>query len=297
MPDLTRSAVKRLIENGHVLVNDKPAKKPSMKVKEEMAVSVSVPKAEPVAIEKEDVALDILYDDKDIVVVNKPAGMVVHPGAGIKGGTLVNAILGHCRDLSGIGGFLRPGIVHRLDKGTSGVIVVAKNDVAHLNLSAQFKGRTVEKRYLALVYGKLPKDSGEINLPIGRHRSDRKKMSVVTNKGREAKTYYNIKERFGNDLTLVDIKLGTGRTHQIRVHFSHIGHPLVGDELYGGKAIKRLNNKELCAIIKTFSRPFLHSYRLGVVHPVSGKYMEFTAEPPSDMKGLLNELRNFKSFG
>jgi len=295
-PKISRSAAKRLIEAGNVSLNRDKAEKPSIKVKEGDIISITVPPSRALPLEGEALELDILYEDKDIIVVNKQAGLVVHPGAGVKKGTLVNAILHHCKDLSGIGGVLRPGIVHRLDKGTSGVMVIAKNDAAHLDLSAQFKARQVEKRYLALVYGRLATDSGEIVAPIGRHRVDRKKMSTVTNKGRAALTQYTVKERFGRELTYVDIKLGTGRTHQIRVHFSHLGHPLVGDDLYGGKAIKRLFNELLLSIVKIFNRPFLHSHKLGFKHPETGKYMEFTAGLPSDMETLLNELRNFKSF-
>jgi len=294
LTELTRSRAKQLIESGNVRLSGKTVTKASHVVKAGEDLDITIPPPEQTTLEAEDIDLEILYQDKDIAVVNKPAHMVVHPGAGNKTGTLVHALLHHCKDLSGIGGELRPGIVHRLDKGTSGVMVVAKNDQTHANLSAQFKARNVEKHYIALVYGKVAREKGTITTPIGRHVSDRKKMSTKTNRGRIAETHYAVKERIGNDLTLVDIRLGTGRTHQIRVHFSHLGHPLVGDDLYGGKAIKRLKNNELYGIINILSRPFLHAYRISFHHPRTGKRIEFTAPPPSDLTSLLDELRKVK---
>jgi 23S rRNA pseudouridine1911/1915/1917 synthase len=221
--------------------------------------------------------------------------MVVHPAAGNLNGTLVNALLYHCKDLSGIGGELRPGIVHRLDKGTSGVMIAAKNDYAHQNLSDQFKSRSVEKRYYALLFGKLPKESGVINVPIGRHVSNRKKMSTKTSRGRMAETYYTVIDRTGAELTFVDIRLATGRTHQIRVHFSHIGHPLIGDDLYGGKAIKLLKNSKLIEIVKVLSRPFLHAYRLVINHPRTGKKMSFAAKLPADLLEVLDGIHKIEA--
>lgn len=287
-PRITRSQAKRLVENGNVKVGGVVFIKVSHEVKEGADVKIDFPPLVVPLAKPEKIPLEILYEDSDIIVVNKPAGMVVHPAAGNPSGTLVNALLYHCRDLSGIGGCLRPGIVHRLDKGTSGVIVAAKNDSAHLNLSNQFKARMVEKKYYALLYGRLPKDEGVILAPIGRHVSDRKKMSTKTKKGRIAETGFKVIKHFGDELTFVDIKLKTGRTHQIRVHFSHLGHPLVGDKLYGGgKTAKRL----------PFSRPFLHSYKLSFDHPRTGKRIEFTSEMPADMANLLKKLNHFHLEG
>ena len=281
-PEITRSRGKKLIEDGCVFVSGEICRKVSKDIAETADVSVNIPPPVSIAVAPEDIPLDILYEDRDIIVINKPAGLVVHPGAGNQKGTLVGALLHHCKALSGIGGALRPGIVHRLDKGTSGAMVVAKNDNAHTNLSAQFKARSVEKRYYALVYGMLPKDSDEIKTQIGRHVSNRKKMSTKTRHGRMAETHYKVIKRFGRKLTLVDIKLATGRTHQIRVHMSYLGHPLVGDDLYGGKATKRLRGG--------VSRPFLHAYKLGFIHPTSGKRTEFKSPLPADLERLLNEL-------
>jgi len=315
-PGITRSRAKRLIEGGNVRVNGAVFIKAAHDIKASDRIEINIPPPTPLETAPENIPLKILYEDKDIIVVNKPAYMVVHPAAGNKCGTLVNALLHHCRDLSGIGGVERPGIVHRLDKGTSGIIVVAKNDNAHKNLSDQFKARSVKKRYCALVFGKVPNESGKILTPIGRHPTDRKKMSVKTRHGRIAETDYDVTKRYGNDLTLVDIKLRTGRTHQIRVHFSHMGHPLVGDDLYGGRAVKRLKasnachfresvnpmspldarfhgddmSKKLYNLIKIFPRPFLHAYKLGFDHPRTGKRMEFSVEMPQDMTSLLKKL-------
>lgn len=293
-PDITRSQAKRLVEDGHVKVDGKIVSKPSQNLKGGEELVVDVPPPTGIDVIPQNIKLEILYEDKDLVVVNKPSDMVVHPGAGNKEGTLVNALLYHCKDLSGIGGELRPGIVHRLDKGTSGVMVVAKNDLAHANLSDQFKNRTIEKKYYAIVYGKVPKDEGTISIAIGRHPTDRKKMSTKTKHGRASTTHFKVLKRFGTELTFVDIKLATGRTHQIRVHFSHLGHPLIGDEVYGGmKAIKRLKDKKLIEIVKPFSRPALHAYKLAFTHPKTGKRMEFSAPIPKDMNELLesfNEL-------
>lgn len=292
--DITRSQAKRLVETDNVIVNGVICHKPSHEIKEGDKVEVNIPEPKMTKTEPEEIVLEILYEDADIIVINKSAGMVVHPAAGNLRGTLVNALLHHCKDLSGIGGELRPGIVHRLDKGTSGVMVVAKNDSAHQNLSAQFKSRTVEKRYYALLFGKVPTESGVINIPIGRHVSDRKKMSVKTSRGRTAETHYNVIDRTGSELTFVDVRLATGRTHQIRVHFSHMGHPLIGDDLYGSKAIKRLKNKELIDIVKSLSRPFLHAYKLVINHPKNGKQMVFTAKLPGDLTEVLNGLHKIK---
>ncbi len=276
-PTITRSQAKRLIEDGHVQINGKAALKASLEVKASDEVSFKRPKPVPTSIIAEDIPLNILYEDRDIVVVNKCSNMVVHPAAGNYTGTLVNALMHHCKDLSGIGGELRPGIVHRLDKGTSGVMVVAKNDAAHLSLSKQFKDRTTEKHYYALVQGNVKGEEGVISKPIGRHPVQRKKMSTKSRHGRVAETKYKVIERFGGKMTLVDIRLMTGRTHQIRVHFSQLGHPLVGDKLYGGRV--------------PFLRPALHAYKLILEHPRTKERVTFEAPIPKDMDELLNELR------
>jgi len=291
-PKITRSQIKRLIESGCVKIAGAVCEKPAQKVRGNEKIEVDIPPPEKTEIIPEDIKLNILYEDSDIIVINKSPDMVVHPAVGNKSGTLVNALLGHCKDLSGIGGELKPGIVHRLDKGTSGVIVAAKNDKSHLALSKQFKDRGVKKIYRAIVFGKLPNDEGMIDEPIGRHVTHRKKMSTKTKKGRIARTGYKVLKRFGNELTYVEIQLMTGRTHQIRVHMSAIGHPLVGDETYGGvNAIKRLKDKELVEIVKVISRPALHAYKLGFQHPGTGEMVEFEAPIAPDFSSLLEQLK------
>ena len=226
----------------------------------------------------EDIPLDILYEDADIIVINKPRGMVVHPAAGNYAGTLVNALLEHCRDLSGINGEIRPGIVHRLDKDTSGVMVAAKNDRAHLNLAEQIKARTASRKYLAIVYGIIAEEQGIINAPIGRHASDRKKMAVTFSNSKEAITRFRVLERFVN-YTLVECRLQTGRTHQIRVHMQYIGHPVVGDPKYGPEK-KRF----------TIKGQALHSAELSLKHPVTGEDLLFIAPLPPDMAVIIEQL-------
>jgi 23S rRNA pseudouridine1911/1915/1917 synthase len=244
-------------------------------------VQVSVPEAEPITAAPEDIPLDILYEDKDIIVVNKARGMVVHPASGVYSGTLVNALLHHCQDLSGINGEIRPGIVHRLDKDTSGVMVCAKNDTAHLDLAEQIRTKTAHRTYWAIVHGNIKEEAGIIKGDIGRHPTDRKKMAIVRENGKPAVTHFKVLERFG-EYTLVECKLETGRTHQIRVHMTSIGHPLVNDPKYGPKK----------------SSPFaiqgqaLHSLQLTLTHPVTKEEMTFTAPVPSDMEKILTGLRN-----
>ncbi|SFB08441.1 RluA family pseudouridine synthase [Selenomonas ruminantium] len=279
-PELSRSHVQKLIEQGMVLV-DGAQRKANYKLRGTEEVQVSVPEAEPITAAPEDIPLDILYEDKDIIVVNKARGMVVHPASGVYSGTLVNALLHHCQDLSGINGEIRPGIVHRLDKDTSGVMVCAKNDTAHLDLAEQIRTKTAHRTYWAIVHGNIKEEAGIIKGDIGRHPTDRKKMAIVRENGKPAVTHFKVLERFG-EYTLVECKLETGRTHQIRVHMTSIGHPLVNDPKYGPKK----------------SSPFaiqgqaLHSLQLTLTHPVSKEEMTFTAPVPSDMEKILTGLRN-----
>ncbi len=289
--DLSRSHAKRLIEGGEVTVNGKQVK-PSFEVEEGDRVYVSVPFPVKPSAEPEDIPLDILYEDSDIIVVNKPVGMVVHPAAGHPRGTLVNALLAHCDDLSGVGGELKAGIVHRLDVGTSGAIIAAKNDLAHHKLAAQFKGRTVEKIYCALVLGLMRTKSGVFDASLGRSSGDRKRFSAHTRKGRVALTEWKVLEQFGKSLSWVEVKLRTGRTHQIRVHFAEAGHSLVGDPLYGGqRKLKRLPEGPLRDAASKLTRPALHAWKLGIDHPRTGERMQFTAPLPDDLEKLLSELR------
>lgn len=276
--EFSRSRIQKLIADGLVLVNGRTAKA-NYKVQADDGIQIAFPEAKPVEIVAESIPLDILYEDADIIVVNKPRGMVVHPAVGNYQGTLVNALLDHCQDLSGINGEIRPGIVHRLDKDTSGVMVAAKNDHAHLNLSEQIKSRTASRRYLAIVHGNIVEEQGIINAPLGRHASDRKKMAVTFTNSKEAITHFGVVERFGN-FTLVACKLQTGRTHQIRVHMKYIGHPVVGDPKYGPE-------KKPFAI----KGQALHSAELSLKHPVTGEDMLFTAPLPADMAAILAKLK------
>ena len=284
LPEYSRSFIKKLIKDSAVLVNSKPAKT-SHKVTTCESITLLIPELKPIAPLAENIPLKILYEDSDLLVIDKPAGMVVHPAAGNYSGTLVNALLYHCKDLSGIGGELRPGIVHRLDKETSGLMVVAKNDKAHMSLSSQLQNRTLTRIYLAIVKKVLPMESGEIRKPLGRHISDRKKFSVRTRKGREAITHFEVVERFKNH-TLVKVKLQTGRTHQIRVHFQDLGYPVLGDKVYGGT----LTNEEKDLGIK-ISGQVLHAQFLKFIHPETGRLMEFKSNPPEDFEEVLEILR------
>lgn len=287
--DLTRSAALRLIETGQVTV-DGTVQKPSLKLKGGEEIVVSVPAPAPSQAEAEDIPLDILYEDGDVIVVNKPAGMTVHPGAGQPTGTLVNALLGHCRDLSGIGGELRPGIVHRIDKDTSGVLVAAKNDRAHQSLAHQFKEHTVKRLYVALIFGSPPQDTGHIEAAIGRHPVDRKRMSGKARHGKRAVTHWKVLARYGS-ITMVRLRLETGRTHQIRVHLSEAGFPLVGDEVYGGGSrLGNIPDPVLRKLIRDLDRQALHAMTLGFLHPASGEFLEFTVDLPEDMTRIINYL-------
>ncbi|MGE5571965.1 MAG: RluA family pseudouridine synthase [Bacillota bacterium] len=276
---LSRSAAQRLIGEGRALVGGERAKA-SRRVRAGDVVTVTLPEPEPLGVAPEELPLDILYEDQDIVVVNKPRGLVVHPAAGNWSGTLVNALLAHCKDLSGIGGKIRPGIVHRLDKDTSGVIVAAKNDVAHLALARDLKERAVEKTYLAIVHGVPHEDKGTIDAPIGRHPTCRKKMAVLPQgQGRPAVTHYEVVERLPG-YALLSVHPVTGRTHQIRVHLAHIGHPVVGDPVYG----RRKGPGGIAG-------QALHAASLRLTHPRTGERMRFAAPMPEDMERLLARLR------
>lgn len=291
LPSISRSYVQRLIKDGRVTVGGKPVKA-NLPVKTGQQVDVDVPEPVATAVQPEALPLPILYEDRDVVVLDKPAGMVVHPAAGHSGGTLVNALLHHVDDLSGIGGEKRPGIVHRLDRGTSGLMVVAKNDAAHEELSRQFRDREVEKEYIALVWGEVMAGR-RIDAPIGRDASNRKKMSAAppnrVRRSREAVTRVVSAEHFGRTLTLVHVAIHTGRTHQIRVHLSAIGHPVVGDPLYGG--VHRRVPGDLRAVTH-LERPFLHAARLAFKHPSDGRRMEFTTDLPDDLARVLDEIRD-----
>ena len=287
---LSRSQIQRLLKDGCVLVAGKPAKA-NQPVKTGQEVSIEVPELIDAAPAPEDLPLPIVYQDKDLIVVDKPAGMVVHPAAGHASGTLVNALLHHVDDLSGIGGEKRPGIVHRLDKGTSGLMVVAKHDKSHEELSRQFAEREVEKEYLALVWGEVMAGR-RIDAPIGRDPNNRKKMSSAESnrmrRTRAAVTRIVRAEHFGRVLTMAQVAIHTGRTHQIRVHLSAIGHPIVGDALYGG--VHRRVPGDVRAV-SHLERPFLHAAHFVFAHPEDGRKMEFTSPLPADLQKVLDELR------
>jgi 23S rRNA pseudouridine1911/1915/1917 synthase len=285
LADQSRSRLQRLIKDAHVLVDGRAAK-PNLPVKSGQAISIDIPDATESAVEAEPLELPIVYQDGDLVVVDKPAGMVVHPAAGHDKGTLVNALLHHVTDLSGIGGEKRPGIVHRLDRGTSGLMVVAKNDAAHEELARQFHDREVEKEYVALVWG-VVQAGRRIDAPIGRDPENRKKMSAKARRSREAVTRIVRAEHLNPAVTLARIAIHTGRTHQIRVHLSAIGHPIVGDPLYGG--VRRRVPGDLRAVMR-LERPFLHAARLVFKHPGDGRRMEFTSGLPDDLQGVLDDI-------
>ncbi len=281
LPDLSRSRIQNLISQGNVTLNESICKSKKENVKNGDRIHIAIPDAEPLDLKPEAIPLDILYEDDFLIIINKPAGLVVHPAAGHPNGTLVNALLSHC-PLAEIGGVLRPGIVHRLDKDTSGAIVVAKTDFAHQNLQAQLKAKTARRQYLGVVYGALKTEKGTIDLPIGRHPVDRKKMAVVTIEkgGRAAVTHWQIKERLGN-YTLMHFQLETGRTHQIRVHAAQIGHPIIGDPLYSSHPDIGVN----------LTGQALHAWQLKLQHPVSGESIEAIAPLPNEFNTLLAVLR------
>jgi len=290
IPELSRSVVQRLIKQGRATVGGE-ATKSSYRVEAGDEIVVRIPPPEPMEVKPETIPLDIVYEDEDIIVVNKPAGMVVHPAYGHRTGTLVNAVLAHCPDLAGVGDDLRPGIVHRLDKDTSGLIIVAKNDSARRHLQRQFKRREVKKVYVALLEGCLEPARGVIEAPIGRDKKRRKRMAVVEG-GREARTEYTVVEYFGAEggkasrpYTLVEARPETGRTHQVRVHFASIGHPLAGDPVYGFRKQR----------VTGLRRQFLHAQTLGFRLPGSDEHIELTVELPEDLRAVLEELRRLVS--
>ena len=279
MEDLSRSGVQKLIDEGMITLNGGKTKA-NYKLREKDIIDVTVPEVKEVEILPEDIPLDILYEDADVIVVNKPQGMVVHPAPGHTSGTLVNALMFHCGDdLSGINGEKRPGIVHRIDKDTSGVLMIAKNDMAHQSLAAQLAEHSITRKYNAVVYNGFNEDEGTVNKPIGRNPQDRKKMAVTEKHSRHAVTHYRVIERM-EKFTLIEAQLETGRTHQIRVHMTYIGHPLLGDPVYGPK--KQPVSLEGQA---------LHARVLGFIHPRTGEYMEFEAPLPPHFEALLERLR------
>lgn len=276
LTDLSRSQANDEIKKGTVLVNGEPVKA-KYTVKEGDIISYQLPEEEILDYEAEDIPIDIVYEDEDLAIINKAQGMVVHPSAGHSSGTLVNALLYHIKDLSTINGVVRPGIVHRIDKDTSGLLMIAKNDKAHHILADELKAKKSLRKYLAIVHGNLPNDRGMIEAPIGRSEKDRKKQAV-TAKGKDAITRFQVVERFG-DFTLVELSLETGRTHQIRVHMAYIGHPVAGDPLYGPRKTLVGNGQ------------FLHAQTLGFTHPSTGEMVTFTAEPPVIFRQTLEKLR------
>ncbi len=286
-PAVSRGAMQRLIEQGHIRVDGKTVK-PTHSPRAGEKIEIHFPEPKPTAAQPEEIPLDILFEDKSLLVVNKPAGLVVHPAAGHEEHTLVNALLHHCKgSLSGIGGVARPGIVHRLDKETSGCLVVAKNDETHIALSEQFANRVVKKVYHAIVCGEVPREAGEIHAAIARHPTHRKRMAVHDDSdGRAAHTSYRVLEKL-NHATLVEAQIHTGRTHQIRVHFQHLGHPVVGDDTYGSTKNKRL--KELANYAAP--RVLLHAKELSFIHPRTQKTLKFSAPLPDDFKQALKLLR------
>lgn len=277
--DLSRSYVQKLIKDELILVNGKPAKS-SYKVQDGDSIQVSIPEPKKIEARAEDIPIDIIYEDDDIAIVNKPQDMVVHPAYGNLKGTLVNSLLFNISNLSSINGLIRPGIVHRLDKDTSGLLVVAKNDISHRSLSASFKNRDIKRVYRALVHGRVKLDSGTIDAPIGRHPVHRKKMAVTERNSKAAVTHYTVINRY-KDFTLLELSLESGRTHQIRVHMSYIHNPVVGDPVYS-------SNKNKFGLEKQM----LHAYKIGFNHPKTGEYLEFVQDVPEYFKEILNRLEN-----
>jgi 23S rRNA pseudouridine1911/1915/1917 synthase len=299
LEDCTRTFAAGLIAAEQVRVDGRP-KKPGYRVKSGENISGSMPAPVPVEFKPEPIPINIVYEDDHIIVVNKQPGLVVHPAPGHFSGTLANGLLYHCRELGGIGGDLRSGIVHRLDKNTSGILVVAKNDAAHMRLSRQFKSRRVKKDYLALVHGNMKSPAGSIKLPIGRHPVDRKRMSTVSPRGRTAETEWKIIEQF-QGIALLEVHLKTGRTHQIRVHCAAMHHPIVGDRVYGPRKPqktldrRRLPSDKLLQILKSVERQMLHAWRLSFRHPHTGKAVTFESRLPEDMAIIIQRIREIGS--
>lgn len=275
---ISRTQVQEWIKSGAAVVDGQTVKA-NFKVSEGNVVQLTIPEPEDAAILPENIPLVVMYEDSDVIVVNKPRGMVVHPAVGHSSGTLVNALMYHCKDLSGINGVVRPGIVHRIDKDTTGLLMAAKNDLAHVSLAQQLKEHTVTRKYIALVHGNLQHDQGTIDAPIGRDSRDRKLFTVTDHNSRHAVTHFVVLERIGTDYTLVELQLETGRTHQIRVHMKYIGHPLAGDPVYGRNKTVALNGQAL------------HAAELGFTHPRTGERLEFAVPIPADMEHVLNSLR------
>ena len=279
--DLSRSYIQKLIKESRVTINKNIQTKTKTAVQESDIVNVSLPDPKELEIKPQDIPLDILYEDNDVLVVNKPKGMVVHPAPGHYEDTLVNAVLYHCRDnLSGINGVLRPGIVHRIDKDTTGALIVCKNDKAHQKIADQLRAHTITRSYRAIVYNNFSEDEGMINAPIGRHPTNRKKRMVTEKNSKEAITHYKVLDHLNHKFNYIECRLETGRTHQIRVHMSHIGHPLLGDEVYGP-----VNSK-----FKNLQGQTLHAATIGFIHPTTEEYMEFSAPLPDYFEKLLKTL-------
>lgn len=295
---ISRTYLQRLIRDGDVTVNGKVAKGPSYLLRDGDRVCLTLPPPRPLeTVQPERISLDILHEDSHLIVLNKPAGMLVHPANSVNVGTLVNALLAHCTDLSGIGGVERPGIVHRLDKDTSGVLVVAKTDVVHRELSVQFEQHSITRQYVAVVCGAPTKTTGTIDARIARSRRDRRRMTTVETGGRHAVTHYEVLERYPK-FALVQLALETGRLHQIRVHLQHIGHPVVGDAVYGGeqRALNDADTPELKQAVSQLKRQALHARLLGFEHPATGEHLTFSAPMPQDMQQVVDALQMKKKY-
>ncbi len=278
---LSRTSVQRLLKLNLITVNNGPVKA-NYKTRPDDEIRIEIPGPTPLPLEPEAISLDVVYEDEHLLIINKPSGMVMHPAPGHYSGTLVHALLHHCKDLKGIGGRERPEIIHRLDKDTSGVKKKKKSDLVHRHLSKQFKDRTVNKVYIALVQGVMKKNRGEIDLPIGRDTKDRKKFSARTIKPKHAKTLFRVIKRF-KDATLLELKPETGRTHQLRVHLAHLNHPVAGDSFYGGRGYSKIGGVKI-------DRLMLHAMKLGITHPITGKYMEFEPPIPAEMKKIIERF-------
>jgi 23S rRNA pseudouridine1911/1915/1917 synthase len=295
-PDLSRSALKKLIVQEQVLVDGKPAKA-HYQVRSGQVIKLQLARMAPTKVKSEEIPLDVFFEDEHLLVVNKPAGLMVHPASGIYSGTLVNALLHHCDGLSEIGGELRPGIVHRLDKDTTGLLMVAKTDQAHRVLAEQLQQRVVRREYRSIVWGQFPSRKGSIDSPIGRHRVNKKKMAIRLVEGRKALTHYRVEEEFGI-CSALSLKLETGRTHQIRVHLAHLGHPVLGDPKYGGRrkklaGLRQAGRKMGQELLRLMPRQALHAQLLGFKHPQTGTFMQFEADLPEDMAVTLERLRGW----